>query len=108
MEINVSKPIEFSPHAREKMLDRGASESEVRTAIRTGNSEPARKGRLMFRKNFAFNSKWRGKYYAVKQVAPVIAEEANRLVVVTVSSPTPKAYGLFTISEGKRKNENYL
>jgi len=84
MEISVSKPIEFSPHAREKMLDRGASESEVQAAIRIGNSEPARKGRLMFRKNFAFNSKWRGKHYAVKQVAPVIAEEANRLVVVTV------------------------
>ena len=56
MEIDVSKPIEFSPHAREKMLDRGASENEVRFAIRTGNPEPARKGRIMFRKNFAFNS----------------------------------------------------
>ncbi len=56
MEIDVSKPIEFSPHAREKMFDRGASESEVRSTIRTGNPEPARKGRLMFRKNFSFNS----------------------------------------------------
>ena len=84
MEIDVSKPIEFSPHAREKMFDRGASESEVRSTIRTGNPEPARKGRLMFRKNFSFNSQWRGKHYAVKQVAPVIAEEADRLVVVTV------------------------
>ena len=95
MEIDISKPIEFSPHAQEKMLDRGASESEVRAAIRAGNPEPARKGRTMFgsltddfvlrfRKNFTFNSQWRGKHYAVKQVAPVIAEEADRLVVVTV------------------------
>jgi hypothetical protein len=38
----------------------------------------------MFRKNFAFDSQWRGKHYAVKQVAPVVAEEADRLVVVTV------------------------
>lgn len=38
----------------------------------------------MFRKNFAFNARWRGKQYAVKQVAPVVAEEADRLVVVTV------------------------
>ena len=52
MEIDISKPIEFSPHAQEKMLDRGASESEVRAAIRIGNLEPARKGRTMFRKNF--------------------------------------------------------
>jgi len=37
----VPKPIVFSVHAREKMLDRGASESEVEMAIRTGSSEPA-------------------------------------------------------------------
>lgn len=82
--MDISKPIELSSHAREKMLDRGASESEVQAAIRTGNPEPARKGRLMFRKNFAFNSQWRGKHYAVKQVVPVVAEEVGKLVVVTV------------------------
>jgi len=84
MSVALSKPIQFSPHAREKMLDRGASESEVEAAIGTGNPEPARKGRLMFRKNFAFNRQWRGKDYAVKQVAPIVVEEADQLVVVTV------------------------
>jgi hypothetical protein len=78
------KPIEFSSHAREKMLDRGVAESEVEAAIRTGNPEPARKGRIMYRKSFAFGDQWRGTSYAVKQVAPVVAEEAGRLVVVTV------------------------
>lgn len=82
--VNLQKPIEFSPHAREKMLDRGAAESEVKAAIRTGSPEPARKERFMFRKNFAFSNQWRGKHYAIKQVAPVVAEEPNRLVVVTV------------------------
>ena len=82
--IDLQKPIEFSFHAREKMLDRGATESEVKAAIRTGSPEPARKGRLMFQKNFTFNGHWRGKHYAVKQVVPVVAEEPNRLVVVTV------------------------
>jgi hypothetical protein len=84
MRVDLSKPIEISPHAREKMLDRGALESEVEAAIRTGNPEPVRKGRLMVRKNFAFHNHWRGKFYAVKQVAPVVAEEMDRLVVVTV------------------------
>lgn len=84
MSVDLLKPIEFSPHAQEKMLDRGASESEVEAAIRTGYSAPARKGRLLFRKNFAYNRQWRGKHYAVKQVAPIVAEEADRLVVVTV------------------------
>jgi len=84
MSVALSKPIQFSLHAREKMLDRGTSESEMEAAIRTGNPEPVRKGRLMFRKNFAFNRQWRGKYYAVKQVAPIVVEEAGQLVVVTV------------------------
>lgn len=38
----------------------------------------------MFRKNFVFNSEWRGKNYAVKQVAPVVAQKPDRVVVVTV------------------------
>ena len=79
-----SKRIVFSPHAREKALDRGASESEVRAAILSGSPEPARKGRVMFRKNFAFDCCWRGKHYSVKQVAPVIVEEEDRIVVVSV------------------------
>ncbi len=66
------------------MVDRGASEREVEAAIRTGNSEPATGGRITFRKNFAFNEFWRGKRYAVKQVAPIVVEETNRFVVVTV------------------------
>jgi hypothetical protein len=82
--LDLAKPIAFSVHAREKMLDRGATEGEVMTAIRSGSPEPARKGRLMFRKNFPFNDQWRGKRYAVRQVAPVVTEEADRLVVVTV------------------------
>jgi hypothetical protein len=44
MTADLSKPVEFSPHAREKMLDRGASEAEVEIAVRTGNPEPARRG----------------------------------------------------------------
>lgn len=84
MEIDTSKPVVLSPHAQEKFVDRGAIRDEVEAAIRTGSPEPARKGRVMFRKNFAFKGQWRGKRYAVKQVAPVVAEEADRLVVVTV------------------------
>jgi hypothetical protein len=67
-----------------KMRDRGASEGEVEAAIRLGNPEPARKGRILFRKNFAFHSHWRGKFYAVKQVAALVAEEADWIVIVTV------------------------
>ena len=71
-------------HAKIKMADRGASEDEVIKAIKEGSSEPSRKGRLLFRKNFPFNSMWRGKHYPIKQVAPVVADENDRMVVVTV------------------------
>ena len=80
----LSKRIEFSPHGREKALDRGASESEVRAAILAGSTEPARKGSVLFRKNLAFHGSWRGKHYGVKQVAPVVVEEEDRFVVVSV------------------------
>jgi len=78
------KPIVFSAHAQDKMLDRGTSEKEVEMAIRTGGGEPARRGRWMFRKNFPYNQAWRGKHYAIKQVAPIVIEEEERSVVVTV------------------------
>jgi hypothetical protein len=61
-----------------------ASVEEVRAAILMGSPEPVDKGWLMFRKNFSYNASWRGKHRAVKQVAPLVAEEAHRLVVVTV------------------------
>ena len=80
----MEKPIEISQHAREQMSERGAREEEVLTAIRQGEAEPTRMGRIMYRKNFQFNRRWRGKYYAVKQVVPIVKEESKKLVVVTV------------------------
>ena len=78
------KRIIFSNHAKRKMTDRGASEDEVLKAIKEGSSEPARKNRIMFRRNLPFNAIWSGKHYSVKQVAPVIAEENDEAVDVTV------------------------
>lgn len=76
--------IEISPHAKEQMLDRGATEREVLLSIEKGEVEPVRRGRKMYRKNFQFNGMWRGKRYQIKQVAPIVADEGDRLVVVTV------------------------
>ncbi len=78
------KRIIFSNHAKRKMTERGASEDEVLKAIEEGSSEPARKNRIMFRKNLPFNATWSGKHYSVKQVAPVVAEQNDELVVITV------------------------
>jgi hypothetical protein len=37
-----------------------------------------------YRLNLEFQREWDGQYYAVQQVAPVVAEEAHRFVVITV------------------------
>lgn len=82
--MGVEKPIKFSQHAIDNMADRGASKEEVEMAIRAGEYFPAKKGRLAFRKNFSYNALWKGRYYQVKQVMPIVVEEPNRFVVVTV------------------------
>ena len=89
------KPIVFTKHAREKMADRGVSEQEVVEAIRVGRREPAQRGLCQFRLNLEYHQVWAGKHYAVKQVLPVVAEEADRNVVVTVYS--------FYFQEGTRQ-----
>jgi hypothetical protein len=82
--MEVEKTIKFSQHALDNMADRGASKEEVELAIRTGECFPAKKGRLSFRKNLSYNATWKGKFYQVKQVMPIVADEPERLVVVTV------------------------
>ena len=78
------KPIRFTRHAREQAAERGATETEVKDAIRKGAREPARSGREICRYNYAFGRPWQGKSYAIKQVAAVIKEEGAEIVVITV------------------------
>jgi len=74
----------FSQHALDQLKDRGTSEDEVKKAILEGEKTPAREGRLAFRKNFPFNTKWKGRYYGIKQVMPIVVEEGKFQIVVTV------------------------
>ena len=78
------KPIAITNHARHRMWDRGAREEDVVLAIRTGQKEPAQRGLHLYRLNLQYHREWDGKYYAVQQVAAVVAEESDRMVVVTV------------------------
>jgi hypothetical protein len=78
------KPIRLTDHARLQCAERGATDDEVMRAVREGVREPAKSQRELCRLNVAFNRTWQGNWYAVKQVAPVIAEEAEEIVVVTV------------------------
>jgi hypothetical protein len=66
------------------MPDRGVSREEVEGAIRFGECIAAKRGLVAYRKSFEFRSDWKGRYYEVKQVMPIVAEESGRIVVVTV------------------------
>ena len=78
------KEIVFSQHALDQLKDRGASQEEVKLAIKDGEESPANKGRRAFRKNFHFGSEWKNKHYEVKQVMPIVVEEDREIVVITV------------------------
>jgi len=74
----------FSQHALDQLKDRGTSEKEVRKAIREGEKASAKQGRIAFRKNFSFASKWKDKYYEIKQVMPIVVAKDKQWIVITV------------------------
>ncbi len=78
------KKIVFSQHALDQLHDRGATKEEVKLAIQDGEKVPAKKGRSAFRKNFRFDSKWKDKHYEIKQVMPIVVQQAEETIVVTV------------------------
>jgi len=68
------KPIRLSLHAELRCRKRGASRSEVEEAVRLGVRESAKRGKVLCKRNFPYDSLWQGRHFAVKQVAPVIVE----------------------------------
>jgi hypothetical protein len=80
----VAAGVELHPHARERADERGARESEVIATVERGERFSAKFGRTGFRKNFAFNSTWRGKSYRTKQIEAFAVEEGGHWLVITV------------------------
>ena len=78
------KPIRLTKHALEQCRERGATEDEVKHAVENGSYEPVRTGRKLYRFNFSYNRIWQDERYAIKQVAPIVKEERNEIVVITV------------------------
>lgn len=76
--------IRFHFHALERMKERGATENEVKSTIIQGEQFPAKFNRSGFRRNFFFNSKWRGRHYRIKQVEAYAVQENTDWVVITV------------------------
>jgi len=66
------------------MRERGATESEVTATVEQGERFPARFDRVGFRRNFAYNAQWRGRWYASKQIEAYAVLEAQDWLVITV------------------------
>ena len=52
--IEQVKPVVFTNHARNRCMQRGASEADVVRAIREGKREPAQRGLWQYRLNLEF------------------------------------------------------
>ena len=60
--------VRFHPHALERLTERGATEEEICATVLGGESFPAKFGPTGFRRNVRFDSLWRDRHYAIKQV----------------------------------------
>lgn len=76
--------IRLHTHARARLAERGATESEVLATVESGEQFPAKFGRTGFRRNFPFADEWRGRRYASKQVEAYAIREGDGWLVITV------------------------
>ena len=76
--------IVYSNHALEQMDERGTNKTEVEETLLKGERIPAKRERQAYRLNFQYDNLWAGKFYAIKQVMPIVKTEANRTIIITV------------------------
>ena len=83
-ELEARMNVRLHPYARERIVERGATEPEVVATIEAGERFPAKFGRTGFRRNFTFGSEWLGRNYATKQIEAYAVEEDDGWLVITV------------------------
>ena len=76
--------VRLHPHARDRAAERGASEAEIREAIRRGDPTPARHGRTQFRLYVEGPCQWRDASFQGKVVEVYAAPEGVGWLVITV------------------------
>jgi hypothetical protein len=76
--------VRLHPHARERMIQRGATEKNVVDTVIKGERFEAKFGRSGFRRNFVFEKQWRNRYYKNKQVEVYAVREGNDWLVISV------------------------
>jgi hypothetical protein len=76
--------VRLHPHAHARIVERGATESEVVATLEAGERFPAKFGRTGFRRNFSFGGEWLGRKYSTKQIEAYAVEEQGGWLVITV------------------------
>ena len=76
--------IKFHPHSIERLLERGATEEEVRVTIEKGEKFAAKFGRVGFRRNFACSGAKGGRECSTKQIETYAVEEDGWLVITVI------------------------
>ena len=76
--------VRIHPHARQRMVERGAKETEVIATVEGGEQFPAKFGRTGFRRNFIYEQEWRGRFYRTKQLDVIAVAEDGWLVLTVV------------------------
>ena len=84
--VDPNKPVVISSHARERMIQRGTTASEVEYAIHNGAWQQLESQRWHARHRFVFSgaSPVNQKVYVYKAVDVVFLERRNDILVVTV------------------------
>ena len=72
------------PHAKERALERGASEYEIIDVVETGEVFPGKYGRKGFRKTILYNDIWQGKHYYVRQIECYAVKEQEDWIVISL------------------------
>ena len=76
--------VTLHPHAKDRLVERGATEAEVIATVSSGEQFPAKFGRTGFRRNFSFQKQWRGRFYMTKQVLAFVTRQGDGWLVITV------------------------
>ena len=76
--------VRLHPHAKERLLERGATGEEVVLTVEHGEVFNAKYGRAGFRRNFPFDGLWRGNRYVFKQTEAYAVKEDEDWLVITI------------------------
>ena len=76
--------VRIHPHARQRMAERDATESEIIATVEQGEKFPAKFGRAGFRRNFMFEKQRHGRFYRTKQLEVIAVSEQGWLVLTVI------------------------